>query len=205
MSKKLVHVALTGSRKSGKDGVAKLFRQLGVPVFEADAVLKYILNYRDDVVASVRKHFGNEYIIGDYINPMAFDTDQKFDDLLNLVEFDLFEAYSKFNKNNSDKSYTIFHSSLIFERNWRSKFDYTITVFTPKEDRMYRYRIETGDSVKVVDTLFSKEMPDLSKNTLSDYIIHNYDGCPDIVKQVTNIDQQLVDNCIKRNKPVFVM
>lgn len=204
MSKKLIQVGLTGSRKSGKDGVSKLFRQLGVPVFEADAVLKYILNYRSDVVDSVRKNFGNEYIIGDYINPIAFDTDKKFDELLNLVEFDLFEAYFRFNRKHSDKNYTIFHSSIIFERNLRSKFDYVISVFAPKEDRMYRYRMETADKLETINNLFSKEMPDLSKNTLSDYIIHNYDDCPDILKQVSNVNSQIVDNCIKRNQPKFV-
>ncbi len=205
MSKKLIQVALTGSRKSGKDGVVKLFRQFGVPVFEADAVLKYILNYRDDVVASVRKNFGSEYIIGDYINPIAFDTDQKFDELLNLVEFDLFEAYFQFNKKYPDKSYTIFHSSIIFERNLSSKFDYVISIFAPKEDRMYRYRMETADKLETVNNLFSNEMPDLSKNTLSDYIIHNYDDCPDILKQVSNVNSQILDNCFKRNQNKFVL
>lgn len=96
MDKNLISIGLTGSRCSGKDGIAKLFRQLGVPVFDADAVIKYVLNYRKSMSDSVRKAFGREYTFGEYINPIAFDTDAKFESLINLIEFDLFEAYERF-------------------------------------------------------------------------------------------------------------
>lgn len=200
MKKNLLNIALTGSRYSGKDGIAKLFRQIGVPVFDADAIIKYILNYRQGIPDSVRKAFGREYVFDDYINPIAFDTDAKFENLINLIEFELFEAYEKFRNKHKNKQYTIFHSSLIFEKNWSKKFDRVICVFSPKEDRIYRYKKLTGDNLQTIHDIFGREIDEIKKNQNSDFVIHNYTDAPDIFKQVDNIDDNIVDYYLSLNK-----
>ena len=40
----MLEIALTGCRYSGKSSVSKLFRKIGVPVFDSDTILKFILN-----------------------------------------------------------------------------------------------------------------------------------------------------------------
>lgn len=200
MDKNLLSIGLTGSRCSGKDGIAKLFRQLGVSVFDADAIVKYILNYHHSMPESVRRAFGREYVFGEYINPIAFDTDDKFESLIDLVEFELFESYEKFRNKNKDKQYTIFHSSLIFEKNWTKKFDRVISVFTPKQERIQRYKILTNSNLQTIHSIFSREMNEIQKNQLSDFVVHNYQDAPDILKQVSNIDDKIVDYYLALNK-----
>jgi len=200
MDKNLLNIGLTGSRFSGKNSIATLFRQLGVPVFDADAVMKYILNYRKSMPESVSKAFGREYAFGEYINPIAFDTDEKIEKLIDLIEFELFEAYDRFRNKNSESQYTIFHSSIIFEKNWNKKFDRVITVYSPKNERIERYRNSTGEKLEVIHSLFSKEINELHKNQSSDHIIHNYMDAPDILKQIENIDTKIVDFYITLNK-----
>ena len=198
MNKNLLSIGLTGSRCSGKDGITKLFRQLGVPVFDADAIIKYILNYRQSMPESVRKAFGREYTFESYINPIAFDTDAKFESLLDLIEFELFEGYEKFRNKHKDKQYTIFHSSIIYEKNWSKKFDRVICVFTPKQDRINRYKSLTDDNLQTIHDIFSREMNEIQKNQSSDFIIHNYEDAPDILKQVSNIDDKIVDYYLEK-------
>lgn len=200
MDKNLLNIGLTGSRYSGKSSVAKLFIQLGVPVFDADAIMKYILNYRKSMPESVRRAFGREYAFDEYINPFAFDTDEKFENLIDLIEFELFEAYDRFRKKHTDSQYTIFHSSIIFEKNWNKKFDRVITVYTPKNERIDRYRNITGDKLEVIHSLFSKEINEIHKNQSSDHIIHNYLNAPDILKQIESIDSKIVDFYLSVNK-----
>ena len=192
----MLEVGLTGSRCSGKDGVAKLFSQLGVPVFDADAIVKYLLNFKPGVTMSVEKAFGKEYVMDDYINPFAFNTDEKFSALIDLIEFEIFETYKKFKLKQKDKTYIIFHSSLIFERNYQKKFDSIISVFAPKSDRMERYHMQTGESPTNIQNLFSREISDFSKNQMSDFIIHNYLDAPDILQQVQNIDDKIIESKI---------
>lgn len=193
----MYNIGLTGNRFSGKNSVAALFRSIGIPVFDADAVLKYMLHYKPELTKSVKKEFGPEYVVMDFINPIAFDTDDKFNKLLDLVEYELFQAYHKFSDKYQDsKQYTIFHSSIIFERSYQKHLNEIITVFAPKEDRMYRFKMETDDKLDVIHSLLSKEIPDLDKNKLSDYIIHNYEGAPDALMQVNNIDTEITDKII---------
>ena len=42
----MLEIALTGCRYSGKTTIANKFKKIGVPVFDADTVLKFILNFR---------------------------------------------------------------------------------------------------------------------------------------------------------------
>lgn len=208
MNENILDIALTGSRKSGKHGVSKLFKQLGAPIFDADTILKYLLNYKPNIVDSVQRHFGKEYVFNGFINPLAFNSDDKFNELLNIVEFELFESYSRFKektaKTQSGYQYTIFLSSFIFERNWIKKFDKIISVFSPKEDRMYRYKVENFDTISGVHNLFANEMNDFKKNQMSDFIIHNYPSAPDILNQVQKIDDKLVETYLltKSHPPV---
>ena len=197
MSTDQLSIALTGPRCSGKNGVATLFKKIGVPVFNADVVLKYIINYDESTVKAVRDNVGKDFVIGDkglsYIDPMAFDSDLKFNLLLDLVEYNLFESYRKFQEKYKNSIYSVFQTSLLFERGYQKRFKYTISVFSPKEERISRYSMKTGESLEKTHSLFSKEMSEMSKNQVSDFIIHNYHGAEDIRNQVRVVDNAIVD------------
>lgn len=193
-------IALTGSRFSGKNGVCKLFKQIGVPVFDADAILKYLINYNGEVLKSVKKILGRDFVMDDYVNPIAFDTDDKFEKLLNIVEFELFESFNRFTTKHDNSQYVIFHSSLIFEKGWQNRFDKVINVFTPKEDRIFRYKIETDQKIESINKLFGRELNEIIKNKMSDYVIHNYQDAPNIVKQVNNIDSEIIELYLTNHK-----
>jgi len=41
----MIKVGLSGNRYSGKTAVSKMFKQIGIPVFDADIVLKFIIGH----------------------------------------------------------------------------------------------------------------------------------------------------------------
>ena len=43
-------------------------------------------------------------------------------------------------------------------------------------------------------------MNEIQKNQSSDFIIHNYEDAPDVLKQVENIDDKIVDYYLALNK-----
>jgi dephospho-CoA kinase len=49
----MIKVGLSGNRYSGKNRIAKIFTQIGVPVFEADVILKFILNHNHELQAEI--------------------------------------------------------------------------------------------------------------------------------------------------------
>ena len=95
----MIKVGLTGNRFSGKDTVCKLFEQIGVPVFNADVVLKFILNYNYEINYKIRNVFGDVFSLkGDLLDISKFSDQKKFNDLIDIIEYELLNAYDVFNK-----------------------------------------------------------------------------------------------------------
>ena len=64
-----VIIGLTGGIGSGKSTVAKVFANLGVPVFDADAAAKNIMNTSEAIQKKLIAHFGDRV-------PQILSTDQ---------------------------------------------------------------------------------------------------------------------------------
>jgi dephospho-CoA kinase len=216
----MIHIGLSGNRYSGKDTISKLFQQIGIPVFNADVVLRFILSHnyeiQNDIIQSIGyKHFNS----AGKLSPLTITDEKTFNRVIDLVEKDLFDHYYKFSQK-TGSVYAIFHSSILFERGWQKKFDYNINVFAPFKDRLERCKRSNNDKNKLIKSenkdfkriiqshdmvkLSSTEMKDLDKNSLADWIIHNYEsvsivmGSP--VDQVSQIDQQIIDQYLKLEK-----
>lgn len=191
----MIKIALTGNRFSGKDSVAKEFEKIGVQVFHADPIIKFMLNYRSDIENQIK----NEKILGDRVFSSGFldsnkikSTDQ-FDKLIQVIEFDLFSAYNKWLEKYPSHIYTIFHSSILFEREWEQYFDKIINVFCPRDERTSRIRLEMNMPMYAASDLIDSEINEFKKNGKSTYVIHSYRD-RDIVKQVCDCDKSIIDN-----------
>ena len=108
--KNMISVGLSGNRYSGKDRVSKLFSQISVPVFHADIVLRFIINYNYELQNDIVQSIGYDYFtIDGKLDTNKIKDESVFNKVIDIVEPDLFEAYKRFcNKNGS--VYTIFHS-----------------------------------------------------------------------------------------------
>jgi dephospho-CoA kinase len=42
-----------------------VFKQIGVPIFEADVILKFILNYNEELIDLIKIKIGSEYFTKD--------------------------------------------------------------------------------------------------------------------------------------------
>jgi dephospho-CoA kinase len=193
----MLKVGLSGSRYSGKNRTIKVFKQIGVPVFEVDVILKFILNYNEELIDLIKVKIGGQYFTKDELDFKKIKNKDVFDKVLKVVEYDLFKAYNKFIEKNDKAIYTIFHSSILFESNWYKKMDLNITVFSPKTDRIKRCKYKTNNGLMLINDLAKTEMDSLDKNVLADYTIHNYNDVSisfgDILKQVDTIDMKIVD------------
>lgn len=195
-----IKISLTGNEGSGLHDVANEFQKIGVKVFNADIQLKWLLNFDESVVDSVKRHFGSSSIIAGFINPLSFNSDDKFNRLIDLVEFKLFDQFNKFIHKNGDDNicYYIFLSSLIFERKWYNKFDMTIMVNRSKEERVEHFWRSIGNySISQCSMLFRNELSQEEKSRNSEFIIDNLSK-NSMRKQVSDIDSQIIGYYFKK-------
>ena len=199
----MIKVGLSGNRYSGKNRVVNIFKQIGVPVFEADVVLKFILQHNYELQAEISDKVGRVYFKDGLLNEEKVKSDGKFSKILEIAKPDLMSAWRRFIIKNKGAIYCIFHSSILFESNLYKEMDQNISVFAPFADRVERCKFLTKKSVSSIYSLVKTEMDELDKNKLSKYVIHNYNidnsFYGDAMTQVNQIDQLIIDNYLKEN------
>jgi dephospho-CoA kinase len=206
----MIKVGLTGNRFSGKHTVSNLFKQIGIPVFDADVVLKFILNYNLDSIKNIKEKLGDGIykIDKDFLDIKVLSSlnIKLTDKLLDIVDFELRTSYDKFIRKNKNSTYTVFMSSFLFERGLDTYVDFKVNVFCPKRERINRGRIVTNNSISSLENLLRSETDDLLKNKLSDYVIHNYENSEmDLFTQINDIDLKLIDKYISETNQNFLI
>jgi dephospho-CoA kinase len=197
----MIKLGLSGTRYSGKDTISKLFKQIGIPIFDADIVLKFILKYNYEILQKVRDKVGSKYFNAGSLNSNALIRDGLFNDVLDIVIPDMLEAYQIFENKNTYSIYTIFHSSLLFDRmDIYNEMDYTISVYSPITHRVERAcqisKDRSFDNQILINNILSSEKSELDKNEMATFTIHNYNEF-DILNQVNEVDKKIIDFYLK--------
>jgi dephospho-CoA kinase len=195
-------VGLTGNFYSGYGSITEIFQQKGIPVFDADVILKFMLNYSQIHIGKIKEKLGGHVYKLALLDVNKLDTNEKFDDILDVVQLDLIKAYGKWCKKNSDSHYTIFKSAILFEREMNKSMDLNISVFKPKNERRRDITSFTSIPKSTIDAILDGEMDEYQKNKKSDYIIHNYSSAYQNDKSGAEVQINCINNSI--NKKVTI-
>ena len=176
----MIKVGLTGNYYSGQYEIGKLFEELDVPVFDADLILKYLINYSTPHIEKVKSVFGeNIYHMG-LLKFNRFVDNDSWNKLIDVVEFDIVKAYERFRLNHKDEFYTIFKYSHLFERKMDTSMDFNISCYRPKNHRRSDMMRLTYMDTYGINKLLENEMDELFKNKKADFTIENYNKSGDI-------------------------
>lgn len=195
----MIKVGLTGNFASGYVEVADIFEERGIKVFDADLVIKFMINYSYEHISKIKAKFGNGIYQNGLLNMKDFTTNQ-FDELLGLIELDLIKAYEKWRIINWNSIYTIFKCSILFERSLHKSMNYTINVYRPKSQRKTELHFSTQMPKITIDMILDGEMDDSVKTLNADYTIDNFFNFDDsykkrhedLSKQIDNINKSLL-------------
>lgn len=196
----MIKIGLSGTRFSGKNEVANLFNEISIPVFDADLVIRFILAHEYNILAEIRDKVGAQYFKHGKLDADMIEKSGVFNKIITIIEPILFDAYHKFENKNKGSIYTIFSSSILFERKWSKKMDYNISVYSPfihRVERAKKIKEKGLETLSSINLFLNKETDELSKNSLADHVIHNYNEF-NIKNQVDKIDQKIIDLYLKK-------
>ncbi len=137
-------IGITGGIGSGKTTVCKIFETLGIPVYYADDRAKELMVTNPDLVAGIKKLFGEEAYHSDgslnraHIAALAFGDAAMLAQLNALVHPAVHQDGYEWAESQTDAPYTLREAALVFESGGHKKLDKVITVFAPKEMRIER-------------------------------------------------------------------
>ncbi|MCO6500466.1 MAG: dephospho-CoA kinase [Vicingus serpentipes] len=188
-------IGLTGGIGAGKSTVAMIFKALGVPVFNSDIEAKRIVNTDKEVIASIKKVFGEDVYLHNVLDSkkiadLAFTDKTVLHKLNGIIHPKVKEAFDKWIKNNPQEKVLIKEAAILIETGNYQDLDKLILVVAPKEVKVTRVMNRDGvDSVAVTNRM-NAQLPDVEKQKVADFIIHNNDEQL-VIPQVLSIYKQL--------------
>lgn len=191
-----LRVGITGGIGSGKSYVAKVFKALGVPFYDADKEAKELMNTNPEIRDALVRAFGREVYDAEgrlnrsYLASQVFKDKDKLDRLNAIVHPIVIQHGADWSVSQTFP-YSLKEAALLFESGSYKQLDYTILVTAPEDVRIAR--VMQRDSVSRQDVLdrMSKQLPDEEKRALADFIIVN-DGVESLLPQVLPLHEQFL-------------
>jgi dephospho-CoA kinase len=194
----MLKVGLTGNYCSGLDKVVLVLRKMGMIVFDADLIIKFLLYNNTEMINKIKAQFGKIVFCDNQVDISSFRTPEQFNNLMKLIEPELLRSYEKFRLVNRDSKYIFFKSQVLFETGLNTYMNLNVSVFKPNgsrvEDIQHINKLRTTEAWKIVDS----EMDSFQKNRMCQYTIHNYDAHQDsLERQIASIIKALNNKCIE--------
>jgi len=172
-------VGLTGGIGSGKSTVAKMFKALGVPVYDSDKEAKRLLNSSKKLRGKLISLLGEGAYKGKRLNK-TFVSSKIFDDKKLLLKMNKIvhpAVRTHFMKwvAKQEASYVVQEAAIIFENGNQHNYDAIILTTSPQDVRIERVVYRDAVSEKQVLARIRNQWPDAEKIPLSDFVIHNLD------------------------------
>lgn len=196
----MLKVGLTGNYCAGLDTVTIILRKMGIIVFDADLIIKFLLYNNAEMINKIKKQFGKIVFFENQVDISSFRTPEQFNSLIKLIEPELLRSYEKFRLVNHDSKYIFFKSQILFESGLNTYMNINVSVFKPNgtrvEDIQRINKLRTTEAWKIVDS----EMDSFQKNRLCQYTIHNYDAHNEgLERQIASILKALNSKCVEKN------
>jgi dephospho-CoA kinase len=192
----MLKVAITGGIGSGKSLVCQVFKTLGIPIFDADAVSNQLVEHDAALKTAIIELFGKEAYKNNiynrkYIASIVFSQAEMLQALNALIHPKAIEAAKQwFEKQQSP--YAIKEAAILFESNSEKDIDIIIGVTAPEQIRIERVMQRTGYSKEEVIKRMQQQMPDEEKMAKCNYVIQN-NNTDAILPQILQIHQQLIN------------
>lgn len=190
-----IKVGITGGIGSGKSTVCKIFKLLGVPVFEADIVAKQLQHANQKIKQGLIRLFGEDIYTHEGIvdrkklADIIFNNDlmlSEVNELIHPVVHEEFENWLK--KQNS--IYIIQEAAILFESGFYKTMDFTILISASEEQRIDRVMKRDGMNREIIIQRMKKQWNEEKKQKLASFVIHN-DNTNLVVPEIIKINKNL--------------
>ena len=170
-------IGLTGGIGVGKTYVSKIFKKIGIPIFNADEQAKKCMVDDANLKAAVQLAFGeNMYLKGvlqkEELAKIVFNNSEnlaKLNALVHPIVKQKFEDWCSL----QSTSMVIKEAAILFESDAHLALDAVVCVSAPENLRISRVQKRDENSVEQILSRMSKQMPQTEKEELADFIIVN--------------------------------
>lgn len=190
----MIRLGLTGGIGMGKSTIAALFATHGVPTFNADDVVHQLQAPHGAAIPALSTAFPGLVTKGILdragLRAEVLKNPEKMRVLEQIMHPLVHKARIDFTARMQDKKAVLFDIPLLFETNAKAEFDKIIVVSCPRAIQIARVQ-KRGVNLNEIEALIAKQMPDVQKRALADYIIDNGGSMAETEVQISAIIKEL--------------
>ena len=187
----MIRLALTGSIGMGKSTVAEMFSQAGVPVFDADAVVRRLQGRGGVLVKKIEDRFpgttGPDGVDRDALSKLVLQDPEELAALEAIVHPAVHHERTRFIVENGDARALLFEIPLLFETGGGEAFDKVIVVSAPADVQRQRVLSRTGMNEGKFEALLARQMSDEEKKRRADFVVDTGGDLSTTERQVRDI------------------
>ncbi len=194
----VLRVGLTGGIGSGKSTVEGLFRELGVPVLDADQVARELVQPGSEALARIREHFGESVLTPAGALDRAALRRRVFADpgerrwleqLLHPLIRERMAAWSAAQRS----PYVILSIPLLFESGMRDLVDRVLVVECDPQLRIRRVCRRDSVSPEEVQTILQAQTGDEARRRLADDLLDNRGDLESLRREVERLHRRYLE------------
>jgi len=171
----MIRIALTGSIGMGKSTVAKMFERAGVPVFDADEVVRRLQAKDPALIGAIAERFAGTVSDGvlnrDKLAKAVLDDPAELAALEAIVHPAVHAERARFLLDNRDKPALLFDIPLLFETHGEHAFDKVVVVSAPPDVQRARVLARPGMTEGKLEAMLARQLPDQKKRARADFVV----------------------------------
>lgn len=168
-------LGLTGSIAMGKSTVAGMLRDLGVPVFDADAAVHELQGPNGALLPAIEAAFpgttGPQGVDRAKLGAAVFADREKLARLEAIVHPAVGAMRRDFMTSHADKPLVVFDIPLLYEKGHAEGLDAVAVVSAPAELQRQRVLARPGMTVEKFQQILALQVPDAEKRARADFVI----------------------------------
>jgi len=195
----MIKIGLTGSIGMGKSTTALMFREKGIPIYDADATVHRL--YEGDAVPLIDELFPGTAVNGrvnrEKLGEYVVGNNENMKKLTALVHPLVHAEEQKFLKaaEEADADMVLLDIPLLFETGGKNRVDKIVVVSATAEIQRERVLARENMTVEKFEAILNKQLPDAQKRKHADFIIDTGKGLEFAEAQVDEIIKTLRKTC----------
>jgi dephospho-CoA kinase len=196
----MLQVGLTGGIASGKSLVARVLRDLGAHLIDADRIVHELLAPDQQAWQETLDYFGNEILLPNRcidrrkLGELVFNSAEKRAWLNRCLHPLVFAAYTAMVKHMRDRSpdtIIVLDAALLIETGYHRNMDKIVVVCADREQQIERLILRDNFTREQALARIASQMPLAEKREHADYVIDNTGSRGDTMRQARELYQKL--------------
>ena len=196
----MLKVGLTGSIAVGKTFVDDVFRELGVPVLDADQVARDVVAPATVGLRRVVEEFGESVLAADgkldrpKLGSIVFNDEEKrlkLNSIIHPLVFEVQDAWLKECEAETPDGIAIVDAALMIEAGGYKRFDKLVVVWCEPDLQLQRLMARDGLSREDAERRIASQMPQDEKKSYADHLIDTSGGFDATRQQVADVFAEL--------------